>query len=216
MKDQAYQIISFIAIAASFIPIALVVLKKLWREPPFLLIAIYWMLSGCINLVDKIPGISSKSLELVTIIYNMLDIPIILWIIYFTTTTLPVKKFTSLAAPILLIAQLLNFFIKGWNYDAAKYVLAAGLLSVLVTVVWEISMYMHKLEHTKHEKAMVFIHVSLLFAYGTFIMVYIFDYYINVSTSSVANLTIYYISTFIAIIIASIGYFEKASRRNFI
>ena len=216
MKDQAYQIISFIAIAASFIPIVLVFLKKLWREPPFLLIAFYWMVTGLINMVDKIPGISSKSLELVTIIYNMLDIPIILWIIYYTTSSVPVKKFTRIAAPGLLIAQLLNFFIKGWNYDSAKYVLAAGLLSVLVAVVWEISLYMHKLDHTKHEKAMVFIHVSLLFAYGTFIMVYIFDYYINVSASSIANLTIYYISTFIAIIIASIGYVEKGSSRNII
>ena len=106
--------------------------------------------------------------------------------------------------------------VKGWNYDAAKYVLAAGLLMVLYAVVWEISRYMHKLEHTRHEKAMVFIHVSFLFAYGTFIIIYIFDYYIKVGVSSMDNFIIYYISSLIAIIIASIGYLAKGSKRNFI
>jgi hypothetical protein len=38
---------------------------------------------------------------------------------------------------------------------AAKYVLAAGLLMVIYAVVCELSLYMHKLEHTRHEKAMV-------------------------------------------------------------
>ena len=78
MKTQLYQIISICAITASFVPIILVSVRKLWKEPAFLFIAIYWMLSGFINLIDKIPGITSKQLELMTVVYNMFDIPIVL------------------------------------------------------------------------------------------------------------------------------------------
>lgn len=176
----------------------------------------YWMLSGLVNLTDKVPSISHKSLDLITMIYNMVDIPIILWILSYTTASGNLKKFTRISSPTLFLLQLLLFIVYGWNFDAAKYVLAGGLLAVLIAVVWEISLYMQKLEHTKHENSMIFIHVSLLFAYGTFIIVYIFDYYINVNSSSVDNLIIYYISTLIAVLIAAIGYFSKASSRNFI
>jgi len=216
VKTQLYQIISICAITASFVPIILVSVKKLWKEPAFLFIAIYWMLSGFINLIDKIPGITSKQLELMTVVYNMFDIPIVLSIVFFTTKSPSIRRFTIVAAPVLLFAQLANFFWKGWNYDAAKYILAVGLLITLVVIVWEIALYMQKLEHTQHEKAMIFIYVSWLFSYGTFIIVYIFDYYVNVSGNSIDNLIIYYISTFIAITIASLGYIAKSSKRTFI
>ena len=215
MKSQVYNIISVIAITASFIPLVLVLVKKLWKESAFLLIAFYWVLSGMVNILDKI-GMPKPTMDLVTIVYNMCDIPIVLGLIYFTTTSLRLKRFTRIAAPSLLVAQLISFMVKGWNYDAAKYVLAAGLLMVLYAVVCELSLYMHKLEHTRHEKAMVFIHVSFLFAYGTFIIIYIFDYYIKIGTSSIDNFIIYYISSLVAIIIASIGYLAKGSSRNYI
>ena len=215
MKSQVYNIISVTAIAASFIPIFLVLVKKLWKESAFLLIAFYWVLSGLVNILDK-TGIAKTTMDLITIVYNMFDIPIVLGLIYFTTKSFRIKRFTMIAAPSLLVAQLISFMVKGWNYDAAKYVLAAGLLMVIYAVICELSLYMHKLEHTRHEKAMVFIHVSFLFAYGTFIIIYIFDYYIKVGTSSIDNFIIYYISSLIAIIIASIGYLAKGSSRNFI
>ena len=215
MKSQVYNIISVIAITASFIPLVLVLVKKLWKESAFLLISFYWVLSGIVNILDQ-SGIAKQTMDLVTIIYNMCDIPIVLGLIYFTTKSYRIKRFTMFAAPSLLVAQLISFMVKGWNYDAAKYVLAAGLLMVIYAVVCELSLYMHKLHHTRHEKAMVFIHVSFLFAYGTFIIIYIFDYYVKVGVSNIDNFIIYYISSLIAIIIASIGYLAKGSSRNFI
>jgi hypothetical protein len=216
VKTQLYQIISICAITASFVPIILVSIKRLWKEPAFLFIAIYWMISGFINLIDKIPGITARQLEVVTVVYNMFDIPIVLGIIFYTSRSAMIRRFTSVAAPALLLAQLASFTWKGWNYDAAKYILAAGLLVILVVVVWEISLYMQKLKHNRHEKAMIFIYVSWLFSYGTFIIVYIFDYYVNASGYSIENLIIYYISTFVAILIALCGYIAKSSKRNFI
>lgn len=174
------------------------------------------MLSGLVNMLDKIPAITPETLRYITIVYNMFDIPIVLGIIYYTTASRPIRKFTGITAPVLLLVQLVIFLAKGWEYDSAKYILAAGLLFVMTALLWEISLYMQKLDHTRHEKAMIFIHVSLLFAYGTFIIIYIFDYYIKTGVSTIDNFIIYYISSLIAIVIASVGYLAKSSRKNFI
>ena len=65
---------------------------------------------------------------------------------------------------------------------------------------------MQKLEHTAKENAIVFMHVSWLFAYGTFVIIYIFEYYVKISGSEIDNFLIYYISSLIAVAIASIGF----------
>lgn len=215
MKDITYQIISIVGICASFIPMTLVLIKNLWKERALVLFASYWLVSGLIGLIDR-TGLSKESMEVITVVYNMLDMPIVLGIIYFTTTSVSVKKFTRIAAPGFLAIQLVNFFVRGWRYEAAKYVLALGILLVLFVVTWEIYRYMSKLEHSLHEKAMIFIHVSLLFAYGTFVIIYIFDYFVNTGGSSVGNFIVYYISTSIAILIACLGFLTKSSSRSFI
>lgn len=212
MKDSVYQILSYVAITANFLPIVLVKLKRLWNERAFVLFALYWAFCGVINLLDIIPGISKAQIEVITVVYNMLDIPIVLGIIHYTSASAKIRQFTKVAAPSFLVLQLINFTVKGWHYDAAKYVLAVGLLLVLSVVVWEIYLYMSKLEHSRYEKAIIFIHVSLLFAYGTFVIIYVFDYIIYIGNASVGNFIVYYISTLIALAIASIGYLALGSR----
>jgi hypothetical protein len=214
VKDSVYQILSYLAITANFLPLILVKVRRLWNQKAFLLFALYWAVSGVINVLDLIPGISKSQTELITVVYNMLDIPIVLAIIHYTTASFRIRKFTKVAAPSFLLLQLINFSVKGWHYDAAKYVLAIGLLLVLSVIVWEIYLYMSKLEHSNYEKAIIFIHVSLLFAYGTFVIIYIFDYVITIGNSSIGNFIVYYISTLIALAIASIGYLSAGASRK--
>jgi hypothetical protein len=209
LKQQIFSILSIAAIVANFIPLFLVLVKKLWKEIPFVLFGIYWMIGGIVNLLDIIPGLTQGSRETITVVYNMLDVPMVLALLYFSTASPAIRKFTRFTAPVFLAVQLVNFFSRGWNYDAAKYVMAVGLLLVLTVIIWEISLYMQKLEHTPQENAVIFIHVSLMFAYGTFVIIYIFDYYIQISNSGMDNFLIYYVSTLVAIIIASFGYLMK-------
>jgi len=105
---------------------------------------------------------------------------------------------------------LVNAVINGIRYDAMKYMLAVGLGLVIMTIIWEITRYLKKIEHSTYEKAMLFIHASLLFAYGTFIIIYIFDYYVT-TTNKTDNYLIYYISSLIAIGIAICGYLSRGA-----
>ncbi|MBY0536299.1 MAG: hypothetical protein K2P88_10650 [Chitinophagaceae bacterium] len=213
MKAEIYNIVSIAASIAYFIPILLLAIKKMWKQTPLLLFSCYWLLTGIINIMDRVPGIPRETLQMVTLVYNMFDIPIILFILGIATQYSFIKTITKFAAPGLLAMQLLFFIVQGWQYEAAKYTLAIGLLIVLFVVLAEIAQYMMKLEHSASENAMIYIYIALLFAYGTFIVIYIFDYVIKVAGTDIDNFLIYYISSLIAIIIASFAYMKHKERK---
>ncbi len=86
-----------------------------------------------------------------------------------------------------------------------KYALGTGIVLVLVPVVWETIRYLQKIEHSNRQTAKIFIYAALLFEYATFIVIYIFDYFVE-SADTQDSFLVYYLSTLVAIFIASCGY----------
>ena len=208
MKNLIYEIVSVVAIVAYFVPLAIVLLKKLWTVTPFLLFALYWVVGGLVNLVDHM-GFGSRTIEITTVLYNVLDMPLVMAILYYTTSSPAIKKFTSLAVPCFLGFEIVNLAIRGLNYPALKYTLAIGLVLTLTLIVWEIVLYLQKIVHSGREKGLLFIYAALLFEYGTYIIIYIFDYYLEHISSTMDNYLVYYISSLIALVIATCGYLTK-------
>ena len=205
MKNQFYSIVTVIAIVAYFIPILIVAIKRVHKHKGILLFAIYWMIGGLVNMVDFIPGLDKPSLEKFSVIYNILDFPMILTFIAISSGSSSLKKFLKVSIPAFLSVEILNAFVNGLKYDSLKYTMGVGLLLVLVALMWEITCYLKRIEHSNLEKAMLFIFAALLFEYGSYIVVYVFDFFV-ISTNDIDNFLIYYISSIIAIAIASIGF----------
>lgn len=205
MKIQLFDIISVAAVISYFVPLILVLIRKLGRDAFFMLFAAYWTVGGLINLMDIIPGITKQTSNMIGLIYNILDIPIILGILWYTTTSQLVKKFIVPAIAVIGLSELISLAVQGMNYDSLKYPLGAGIALVLVVVGIEIVRYMNKIAHTTRENAKMFIYAAVFFEYATFIVIYIFDYYIT-SSNSQDSYIIYYLSTLVAILIASCGY----------
>lgn len=208
MKNLIYDIVSVAAIVAYFVPLAIVLLKKMWPVTPFLYFALYWVVGGLVNVADHI-GFSDRTVEIITVLYNIFDMPAIMYVLYKTTSSPTIRKLTAITAPAFLAVQVVNIIIRGINYDALKYTLAVGLLLVLTLIVWEIILYLQKIVHSGREKGLLFIYAALLFEYGTYIIIYIFDYFLEHISSTVDNYLVYYISTLIAIVIATCGYLTK-------
>lgn len=184
--------------------------KKLWKDTYFLFFGIYWLVGALGNTITIIPGIDSRANEIITVIYNMIDIPLILWIIGYTSSFM----IAGLLRPIILIyifVELILVISLGINYEAIKYTIGVGVLVVLSTLAWQITLYLQRVEYTNREKSMLFIHAALLFEYGSYIIVYIFDYFI-IPADNVDKLLIYYISTLIAITIASFGFINRKTK----
>jgi hypothetical protein len=182
--------------------------KKLWPAVPFRLFALYWLVAAIVNLVEFIP-LSAYAMELYTVIYNLLDIPLVLAVFYFATTDAAVKKFTKIVAPALLLTGLVNCIIRGFTTDALEYVLGGELLIVLGVIIWEIILKLQKIKLTGHTKGLLLICAALFFEYGTFVVIYIFDYLLPGTSTPSDNFLVYYLSSLVALPVAICGYLIK-------
>ena len=180
-----------------------------------MLFATYWGIGGLVNMTDVIPGFSKDVTYIIGVFYNMIDIPFILAILCYTTNSILVRKFTSVALLVVTSVVIISLIINGINYDALKYPLGTGIALVLFIVSMEIIRYMQKVEHSNRQNAKMFIYAAVLFEYSTFILIYISDYFMTMEDRK-DSFIIYYISTLVAILIASCGYllFKKYERRN--
>lgn len=182
--------------------------KKLWPAVPFRLFALYWLVAAVVNLVEFIP-LSAYAMELYTVIYNLLDIPLVLTVFYFSTADTAVKKFTKIVAPALLLTGLVNCIIRGFNSDALEYLLGVELLIVLGVIIWEIILKLQKIKLTGHAKGLLLICAALFFEYGTFVVIYIFDYLLPGTSTSTDNFLVYYLSSLVALPVAICGFLIK-------
>lgn len=198
--------ISVLTVVAYFLPISIVAIRKLWKETPLFVFAVYWALSGITNLADKVPGIPENVLVNIGVIYNMLDMPLVIAIYCFTTKIAGIRNFTRIVLPLYLLALCVNPFIQGLNYDALKYLLGLGLLLVFTTIIWDLVFHLRKIEHSSREKAQMLIDAALLFQYGTYVIIYIFDYFYVKASNETDNFIIYYISSIVALTVGSCAY----------
>lgn len=189
----------------------IVLLKKQWRDNYFLLVAVYWVAGAIINIIGFMPGIQPATLEVVTVLYNMFDIPFILSILWYISSSTQLKGLLRIAVFGYIVVELVLVILYGINYNAIKYILGVGVLMVLITLIWEITLYLQRIEHTNREKSMLFIFAALLFEYGSYTIVYTFEYFIK-AYDVMDNLLIYYISTLIAVLIASFGFLMKSNK----
>lgn len=186
-------------------PLLILIIRRTSIKSPLFYFSMYWAMTGLINMMQKSSWINQPLIEKVTVFFNMMDIPLVLFILYNATEVNRIKQWIKFASPALLGVQLINFLIQGWNYQAATYVLGLSLITILVVLFWEVYHYMSKLYHSDYQNAMIFMHASLLFAYGSFVIVYIFDYCIKIG-SPMDTYLIYYISTIIALMISLWGF----------
>jgi hypothetical protein len=215
VKPDLVQILSVAALASFFTPLFIVLFRRLWKDRFFMIFAGYWAIGGLISVTDFIPSITKDTLRTIGAVYNMLDIPIILAILYYTTTSLMIRRFTGMAFIFFVILEVISIISKGVNYEALKYTLGTGIALVLIVVAWEIIRYLQKVEHNNRQNAKIFIYAALLFEYGTFVLIYIFDYFVA-GADHYDIYFIYYISTLVAILIASCGYllYRKYTREE--
>jgi hypothetical protein len=209
VKQVLLEILSVATVLSFFVPLIIVILKRLAKDPFFVSFAIYWSISGITGLTDFVPGIPKHVSQTVGAVANMLDIPIVLALLYYTSTSLMVKKFTSVAFICYMILEASGVLIKGVNYEALKYPLGTGLVLVLIVITWEIARYLQKVEHSNRQNAKVLIYAALLFEYACYIVVYVVDYFTNDTDYQSLKpdmYLIYYVSTLIGILIASSGY----------
>jgi hypothetical protein len=197
--------VAILAVGLHFVPVLIVIRKKLWEALPYRLFALYWLAAALVNLLTFMP-LPDEARELCTVIFKLLDIPVILSALYFSTTSRSVRKFTRLMAPALLAVSLVNCIIRGFTVDVLEYVLGGGLLMITGVIVWEIIMKLQRIRLSAYVKGLLLIYAALLFVYGAYAVIYIFDYLLPGKSSATDNQLMYYLSSLVALPVAIGGY----------
>jgi hypothetical protein len=207
-----YPYISNIAIALCFVPLLLLLWKRMSREKAYLFVAIYWLANGLMNLPYWLGQASNNKLQTeVVLLYNLLDAPLALLVFYFSSTGIKKKILLYLLISFILF-ELVILFWKGNNFTSSTIIIGGSTLIALTFSLAGITQYFNKIEHSYFDNTMGFVYAGFLFNYGPFIVIYIFSYLQIVSNDTIreANLFLYFLSLFSATFLTSIGLWRYA------
>lgn len=191
-----------ISVILFFAPITVLIIRKLWSDKFLRIFSIYCAIEGLVNLLDFIPSIPYQFIADLNIIYNMVDFPMMLFLIYQIAVPEKFKKFMKASILVYIAFQLFYIFQLGIQYDAIKYPMGLGLVLVIGSVLWMLGNYLQRPDLQNRQKVYMMVLASILFDYGTFVVIYIFDYFMGDSTSaSKDNLLLYYASSIVGMVI---------------
>lgn len=209
-------IVSNIAILCCFIPFVLLLSRKMRRITTYRVIGIYWLLNGLINLTDIDlfrPFRNNELQERLTLYYNLVDTPLIL-LLFACAGAGRHRKLLLLTLLLFVAGELTLVGWKGYNFASSAMIIGSGLLLILTYSITGLVQYMRKMEHTPFENSMVFVYAALLFAYGSFLIIYIFVHIRgNSEGNSQDSYLLYYISLLLSAVITSMGLWSYGIRR---
>jgi len=202
--------IAAIAILFSFSPWLLILNKKLSKEKAYTLIAIYWLLNGSTNLPEWLGQANNLALlNDITLVYNLIDAPLVLLILYYSSTGTK-KKLILYVLIMYVIFESMMIFWKGHNFDSSAVIIGVGGVIILVFSIWGVADFFQKIEHSSFETTMGFIYAAFIFEYSLSIVTFISNY-LNFKKETVdVNLFVYYLSVISATILTSFGLWRYA------
>lgn len=180
-------------------------------------IAVYWLVTGLINLfnLDLFGQFRSTSLqEKLTFFYNLADTPLVLLIFAYAACGKSRNRLLWIVFGFIVLEAGLIFRI-GYNFNSSTMIIGAGLILVWIYSITGLVQYMKQMEHTAFENSMVFVYAALLFAYSSFLIIYIF---IHIHDSGINSgrdsFLLYYIGLLLSATLTSLGLWGYGLRRR--
>jgi hypothetical protein len=221
MKTRTYtlldSVISSLAVLLCFVPFLFLGFKQVRKVNTYKVIGVYWFLNGFVNL-PALRLIRSQSVRSffahVSDYYDMADTPLVL-LVFALASRGKTRKQLLLILLGFLGCELL--FVANKGYAAAwPVVIGIGVLLILVFSVIGLLQYLKKMEPDRFDDSMAFVYAALLFAYGTYMIIYLV-YYLRVSPNiynQMDSSLVYYSGLLLSAIFTSAGIWNYGRRRN--
>jgi hypothetical protein len=200
-------ILSILAVAFCFIPLALYWWKKLAPDKVYLTIVIFWTINGILYFPEIFhwewyTNVTNR----ITLFYNLVEDPLILVIFYFLFR----NHLFKFLLPAFILFEIIIILWKGFNWDANNIIIGVGGLICLVLNIWGISRYFLKMQHTDPENVMGFVYAGFIFYFGLYGVIYYFNYIIFSKVTLPYVIFINYLAICLATILISIGFWKFA------
>lgn len=209
LYNTLYLIISNLAIIGCFIPLGYVIIKKYWKEKVYVAIALYWVMHGMSNIRTLLRLDYNYHVEdIITLINNMVDAAIMLFVFYLAFTGLK-KKILGITIIAFIVFELAITLLKGFNFDTSTIIIAIGLILVVFYSVLGTLDYLESQENNAAQHVMIFVYAAALFMNGSFVVIFVFNYLSQKGDNDDIFL-LYYISLLIGSIVTSYGLLRQA------
>ncbi|MFT3945866.1 MAG: hypothetical protein QM763_02735 [Agriterribacter sp.] len=204
--NSLYKIASLVAAVSFFIPLILAAIRNLLGNKLLLWFSVYWCWSGLINVLCSLECLhQSLVLDMIERLYNLVDLPLILFIILKTTQVDSIKRSLQKILLPLLILEIAVSLITWLENGMETAIVLSGVLLVLFYITWIILSYSKKISFKDASISYQYIYYALLFEYSTSILIVVYSYIIPDKANNNDNFLIFHISTIIAIATASAG-----------
>lgn len=190
---------------AFFLPVLLIFLLRLTDNKSLVALLCYFLITGVYNLIGvailKVPVYIEETLFVIS---NYLDAPLMLIGVLFFCTSAQRRKTIYISLAIFVTYEIVIAIIHGFTAASVIYVMGPGILLLLGYSVFFFTHYV-KLSIEKNSGfGKTFMATSIVFAYGCYAIIYFF-YYLQKTSPMDDVFLIYYIASFVASVLMSIG-----------
>ncbi len=212
------QTISIITSVAFFLPLIMLMARRLIRDKVLIWFAAYWAWAGMANILfslDFVPA--SKIMLILQRVYNLFDCPLLLFVLYKTTYIKEVRNSIRKVMLPFFVIETAAIAISGFESMVESILVVMGVLIALYYIGWIILLHMKGTHYSNYQHAMQFIYYALFFEYGVSTINFIYSYMLPDKVSESDNFLIFYMASCITILIALYGilvYKEKIPKKQ--
>ena len=211
----ANELITNIAIVFCFAPFLLVLRKKLLYQKTYLLIGIYWLLTGLLNQYRFISHATNNHLQAqLMFVRNLIGIHFV-FVIFLISSKFTKRKglFYSMLGFILFEALILIW--NGFENGPNLLIIGMGSFLIIIHCIFGLVGYLKEIQHSTFENTMAFTYASFLFAYSGSTLICLLNLF-NVSNSTDPDeFFLYYVGILLSSLLSCFGLWQYAEIPSF-
>ena len=213
-----YTMAFYMAIGSCFVPLLMLSWKRMRQVRTYRILGIYWLLTALINIIDLDLFSSFSRIaeikERLNCYDDLLDTPLAL-LLFASAASGRRRKQILLVCGLFIAGELTLVGLKGYNTTISAIIVGTGMLLAIFYSIAGLVQYMRDMEHTPFENSMVYVYSALIFAYGSYLILYIFSLIraYNGSGSNKDSNLVYFISMLLSAGVTSIGLWSYGIRR---
>jgi hypothetical protein len=198
-------VIGIASVVSFLIPVVVIVYHRLYKHRSLAALMIYYLLVAFYNLMSEHLIPSSSSLQnMLGIMDNFLDVPLMLTSLLFFCPNKQKQKFVNLLTLLYIGYEVIITLLFGFNRNAIIYIMGPGIgIIIIYTFYLFIRQIKFSVVHGKNVGRTLMLS-SILFSYTCYGIIYYF-FYIQKTPYKSDTMLIYFISSMLASIVMGAG-----------
>jgi hypothetical protein len=203
---NSHSLPGIISSIALFVPVALIIILKLFSNRSFLALAVCYFIVGVQNLMRQpVFDIPKETYQPLSLVDNILDAPLmLLFLTFFSTSTLMAKRLTT-CIYVFLGFEAIILVVFGFNVKAIRIILGPDIALIVLISFTFFMRYVRLSVSNSKSMGKAVMASSVFISYTIFSIVYIFYYLMKNEQYQVDAEFIYYMVSILSAILMSIG-----------